>query len=84
MAKSKPINEVRLGAIKAAIWANESEEGGVRYNVTVGRLFKDDEGQWRTSESLGRDDLLVAAKVLDKAHTWICDTLQGQDAEPAI
>jgi len=31
--KQKPIQEVRLGSIKAAIWANQTE-AGVRYNVT--------------------------------------------------
>ena len=82
MTKTKPIHEVRLGAVKAAIWSNESEESGVWYNVTMGRLYKDDEGQWRTAEGLGRDDLLVAAKVLDLAHTWICE--QGRGSEPAI
>ena len=80
MTKDKPIHSVRFGAIKAAIWANKSEDGGIWYSVTVGRLYKDEEGQWKTSESLGRDDLLVAAKVLDGAHTWIFE--QGRDAEP--
>jgi len=82
MTRAKPIHDVRLGAVKAAIWANESDEGGIWYNVTVGRLYKDDDGQWRTGESLGRDDLLTAAKVLDWAHTWICE--QGQGVEPAL
>jgi hypothetical protein len=81
MTKSKPIHEVRLGVIKAAIWANESEAGGVRYNVTLGRLYKDEEGQWKTTDGLGRDDLLVAAKVLDQAHTWIYE--RGRGSEPA-
>lgn len=81
MTKPKPAHEVRLGGIKAAIWANESEENGVWYNVTVGRLYKDDGGQWKTADGLGRDDLLVAAKVLDRAHTWIFE--QGRGAEPA-
>ncbi len=81
MSKTKPTHEVRLGGIKAAIWANETEGGATRYNVTVGRLYKDDEGQWKTTDSLGRDDLLVAAKVLDLAHTWICE--QGRGAEAA-
>ncbi len=30
----KPIHEIRLGRIKAAIWENEAENG-VRYNVTI-------------------------------------------------
>jgi hypothetical protein len=31
-AKQKPIHEVRLGHVKAAVWRNETE-AGVRYNV---------------------------------------------------
>jgi hypothetical protein len=44
-------------------------------------FYKDDEGQWKTADGLGRDDLLVAAKVLDRAHTWIFG--QDRGAEPA-
>lgn len=72
--KQKPTHEIRLGRIKAAIWANETEKG-VRYNVTICRLYKDDnEHAWKNSSSFGRDDLLLASKVLDRAHSWILAT----------
>lgn len=71
-----PVHEVRLGAVKAAIWRNEMESG-VRYNVTVSRIYRDGE-QWRTTESFGRDDLLVLAKVADTAHTWIFGQTQEE------
>jgi hypothetical protein len=35
----KPIHEIRMGRIKAAIWQNETDNG-IRYNVTVGRLTR--------------------------------------------
>ena len=38
--KEKPAYEVRIGAIKAAIWKNDTT-GGVRYNVTFSRIYKD-------------------------------------------
>jgi hypothetical protein len=76
--RTQPVHVVRLRNIRAAIWANETEYG-VRYNVTVARLYKDNEEQWRTSDSFGRDDLLLLAKVLDLAHTWICEQVQGQE-----
>ena len=66
----KPIHEVRLGFIKAAVWKNETE-AGVRYNATFSRLYKDGD-EWRSTESFGRDDLLQLAKVADNAHSWIC------------
>lgn len=67
--KTKPVDEVKLGVIVASIWKNESKNGP-HYNVTLARLYKDGE-HWKRSESFGRDDLLVAAKVLDLAHTRI-------------
>jgi len=67
---NKPAHEIRYGAVKATIWVNETSVG-TRHNVTLGRLYKDADEQWRTSDSLGREDLLLAAKVLDLAHSWI-------------
>ena len=68
-ANRKPIHEIRMGRIKAAIWQNETDNG-IRYNVTVGRLYKDG-SDWKQTESFGRDDLPVLAKVADQAHTFI-------------
>ena len=68
-AKAKPVHEVRLGRIKAAIWANETENG-VRHNVTITRLYKDGD-EWKTSTSFGREELPLVAKVADLAHSWI-------------
>jgi len=69
-----------MGAIKAAIWKNDTT-GGVRYNVTLSRLYKDkDDNQWKSTDSFGRDDLLVLGKVADTAHSWIHQ--QVQEREP--
>jgi hypothetical protein len=75
--KQKPIHEIRVGAIKAAIWENETTNG-TRYNVTISRLYKDGDA-WKRTESFGRDDLLVVAKVADQAHTWIIDQSQTKE-----
>jgi len=75
--KTKPIHEIRLGAIKAAIWENETTNG-TRFNVTVCRLYKDGEA-WKRTESFGRDDLLVLAKVADQAYTWIVSQSQTKE-----
>jgi len=77
--KSKPIHEVRLGLIKAAVWKNDTE-AGVRYNATFSRLYKDGD-QWGSTESFGRDDLLLLAKVADQTHSWIC--AQNQEEQSA-
>ena len=80
--KTKPVHEVRLGFIKAAVWKNETE-AGVRYNVTFSRLYKDGD-QWSSTESFGRDDLLVLAKVADQTHSWICAQSQEDQATARV
>lgn len=72
MAKKSAAHEIRIGRIKAVIWANETS-AGVRHNVQLQRIYRPEgEEEWQTSDSFGRDDLLLAAKVADQAHTWIC------------
>jgi hypothetical protein len=75
--KTRPTHEVRLGSIKAAVWRNDTE-AGVRYNVTFSRLYKEGD-QWKSTESFGRDDLLLLGKVANDAHSWICQQSQEQD-----
>src|SRR5271165_5758459 len=77
--KQKPIHEVRLGHIKAAVWRNETE-AGVRYNVTFSRIYKDGD-TWNSTDSFGRDDCLLLAKVGDQTHSWIF--AQAQENESA-
>ena len=36
--KQKPIHEIQLGAVKAAIWEN-THDNVIRHNVTVARLY---------------------------------------------
>ena len=79
MSNKNVPKEVRMGSIKSVIWKNETE-AGVRYNVTFGRLYRDGKA-WKQTDSFGRDDLLLLAKALDQAHTWIMQ--QGTVNEPA-
>ena len=72
---NKPVHSVRIGTVKAAIWENRSGDS-TWYNVTVSRSYKDGD-QWKNSDNFGRDDLLPLAKVVDLAHTWICERQAG-------
>lgn len=74
-AKARPVHEVRMGRIKAAIWENDTQNG-MRHNVTVSRLYKDGD-QWKDSASFGRDDLPLVVKVIDQAHSWIFQNSNG-------
>ena len=67
--KTKPVHTIRQGMLKAAIWANETQNG-TRHNVTLVRIYKDGD-DWKESSSLGRDDLLRGARILQLASDWI-------------
>ncbi len=79
--KQKPVQEVRVGSVKAAIWENPTDSG-VRHNVTFERIYKSDD-EWKQTQSFGRDDLLVLAKVADQAHTWIFEHAKAETEEAA-
>ena len=72
--KVQPVEEVRIGSIKAAIWRNEGESGP-RFNVTFQRLYRTEDDKWQSTGSFGRDDLLVLMKVADAAHTRVVQLL---------
>lgn len=80
--KKKPVHEVRVGRIRAAVWENETKNGSL-HNVTFSRLYRDDEGDWHDSTSFGRDDLPLLCKVADRVHSWIFDQAQRANSSPA-
>ena len=76
-AKEKPVHEVRIGKVVAVIWANQAGSG-VRHNITLRRIFKrDDSSQWESSDSFGRDDLLLVAEVCRQAALWVYEHAKG-------
>lgn len=79
MEKKKPIHEIRLGKVRAAVWENGTDGDHVRYSVTFSKLYKDGE-QWRDTSSFGRQELLLLGKVADLAHTFLHQTVEP-DAE---
>ena len=81
--KQKPAHEIRIGRIKATIWANQTTDDRTFHSVVLCRIYKDkDDDQWKSTDSFGRDDLLVLAKVADQAHSWIHNLGQEKE-EPA-
>jgi hypothetical protein len=68
-----PVKTFRLGRIKAAVWENEGEQKF--YSVTFARTHVDDDNKYRDTDSFGRDDLPLVAKLADQAHTFIFERL---------
>lgn len=80
MTNNQPISEMRLGRVAAAIWKNKTAKGTF-YNISFSRLYKEGT-EWKRSDSFGRDDLLLLAKLADLAHTRVYK-LQTAEAEEA-
>ena len=69
----KPVAKLRQGRITADIWRNDSEQGA-RFSVTFTRSYRSKEsGEWKTTNSYGRDDLLLLSKLADQAHSKISE-----------
>lgn len=71
MKENKPQKTFRAGAISVTVWNNTTEKKGetVEYStVTFDRSYKDDQGSWKTTNSLRVNDLPKAALVLQKAY----------------
>ena len=79
-AKPHPVHTFRLGRIKAAVWENEADQRKF-YNVTFARTYTGEDQQPHDTDSFGRDDLPLVAKIADRAHTFIFERLAGQKPE---
>ena len=86
MENNKPIKEFRAGQIKATIWENEKKSGKgetVKYkSVNIEKSYKDDDGNWKTSNTFFREDIPKLQLVAAKAFEYI--SLTESEEEPPI
>ena len=81
--KKKPTTIKAGRGIRAKLWRN-SNKNGEWYNVTISRVYKDDEDQFQDSDSFSRDDLLQVAYVAQRAFDYILnqtDEVEEDDDE---
>jgi hypothetical protein len=71
---NQPVQEIRLGLIRASIWENSTEHG-VRYSTIFTKLYKAAD-RWQDTAHFSRDDLLLVSKVAELAHAWILQQTQ--------
>jgi hypothetical protein len=60
--KAKPIHEMRIGRVRAAVWENTTEKGTYP-TVTFSKLYMDKDQKWRDSTSFAKEDLLLLAEL---------------------
>lgn len=68
---------MRMGRIVGAIWKHTQDDGKVWFNVTFSRIYKDSQNNWARSDSFGKNDLPLLAKIADQCHTWMY--VEGKD-----
>ena len=73
---SKPAFKIRCGVLQVTIWRNTGEKGNW-YSVIPTRSYKQGDDMWKETDSLGSEDLLAMAKLLDLADTWIMHQKQA-------
>ena len=66
---NQPVQEIRIGRIRASIWLNDTEHGA-KHNVIFTKLYKAAD-RWQDTATFGRDDLPLVSKVAELAHAWI-------------
>lgn len=66
---NKPAHEIRVSGIRATIWKNEAEKGAF-FNTVFERSYREGD-EWKSSDSFGRDDLLVVSHLASECFRWI-------------
>lgn len=77
---NRPLHEVKLGRVRATIWANETK-AGPRYSVVLSRRYKAPDGSWKSTESFDAGDLLNVAHATERALEFILETTPAAAGE---
>lgn len=65
--KNRPIETLRDGALKAAIWENVREDKTM-HSVQFRRSYRDQDGQIRDTDSFAGADLLRLARLAEQSY----------------
>ena len=80
--QNQPVKKINDGRITAAIWKNFGEKGTF-YSVTITRSFKDEQGNYKDTDSFSGTDLLIVGRLAVKAYDAIADMRAADRAERA-
>ena len=65
-----PVAKLQDGLLNLAIWERETDKGKF-YTVTHERRYRNKDGEWAGTQSLGEDDLLSMAELYRQAYKEI-------------
>ena len=89
MTAQLPVTRFRAGQVSWAVWENEIKVDGqskVMLKATVHRRYKDKNGEWQSSSSFSRNEILWAVYCLQKAFDAIVtkERLESREDAPAM
>lgn len=69
-SSNKPVQEVRDGGLRIAIFRNEAKQEGdrPRYSGKLTRSYRDTQGEWHDTDYLSGTEFLRAARLMEKAY----------------
>lgn len=79
---TQPEKKFRAGAITATVWNNKLQKDGKETSfqtVSFERSYKDDSGNWQTTNNLRTSDLPKAFLVLNKAYEYLAMTPTAEE-----
>ena len=81
-AKKGPVSSQRYRNLEASVWRQDSADGPF-FTASLKRSFKVEDEWSDSSISLGNDDLLPMARLLERAHDAIDDLYEEGDFAPS-
>ena len=80
---NKPVKVFRLRGVKASVFENHLEgQSAVFHKVSLQRIYRDGE-EWKTTQSLGRDDIPIARLLLQRAWEFILELSANREDHEA-
>lgn len=68
--RKQPVETLRDGNLKASVWENKRDEN-VMHSVQFRRSYRDQEGQYRDTDSFSGSDLLRLSKLAERSYEAI-------------
>ncbi|MEE9311594.1 MAG: hypothetical protein V3V10_04200 [Planctomycetota bacterium] len=65
--RKKPVETLRDGSVKAAVWENEGEKGKF-HSVTFSRSYRDKEGNYADTNRFSGSDLLKLSSIATQSY----------------
>ena len=69
----QPFAKLKDGLLSATIWRNIGEDGKERFSITLSRSYKDQNDQWRETNSFSPLELLKLQQLSVRAYEQTLD-----------